>query len=506
MNYYSYELNRLGYEEVNPLDFYRDIFSDGELAPHREKGDYRTGEYSAIALCVSTTDTDENTSSKTKRKFHRYTITDDFDNLDFLMYSNDFCFMSPISYAGKHRSSENARFMYALCIEIDNLCVQRVQTFSDLKEEEKEKYNICYNEKADKYYRYEYIGLKNLIDMFGDKVPTPTYIVASGSGIHLYYVFEQAVPLFKNIVREITKYKKALTKKLWNKKVTNSYREEDIQYESIFQGFRIPGTFTKAGLKTKNRTDDITTVHRVGEKLSIEKMNLYVAKASRMQTIYKSKLTLAEAKDKYPEWYQKRIVEKQDTKNSWTCNRAVYDWWKNRILTEARVGHRYYCMMMLSIYAIKCDIDITELEEDCFHILNEFEKLTENEDNHFTEKDVLDALQVYDDKGYVTYPINSIQNRSGLVIEKNKRNGRKKLAHLEYMRDIKQSKLKRNECSPGGRPNKAEIVEMWQLKNPNGKKADCIRDTGLTKPTVYKWWNDKLCQDNSDRKDDIITF
>ena len=80
------------------------------------------------------------------------------------------------------------------------------------------------------------------------------------------------------------------------------------------------------------------------------------------------------------------------------------------------------------------------------------------------------------------------------------------MAHLEYMRDIKQSKLKRNECSPGGRPNKAEIVEMWQLKNPNGKKADCIRDTGLTKPTVYKWWNDKLCQDNSDRKDDIITF
>ena len=101
MNYYSYELNRLGYEEVNPLDFYRDIFPDGELAPHREKGDYRTGEYSAIALCVSTTDTDENTSSKTKRKFHRYTITDDFDNLDFLMYSNDFCFMSPNFLCGK---------------------------------------------------------------------------------------------------------------------------------------------------------------------------------------------------------------------------------------------------------------------------------------------------------------------------------------------------------------------------------------------------------------------
>jgi len=24
---------------------------------------------------------------------------------------------------------------------------------------------------------------------------------------------------------------------------------------------------------------------------------------------------------------------------------------------------------------------------------------------------------------------------------------------------------------------------------PEGKKADCIRDTGLDKKTVYKWWS-----------------
>lgn len=24
---------------------------------------------------------------------------------------------------------------------------------------------------------------------------------------------------------------------------------------------------------------------------------------------------------------------------------------------------------------------------------------------------------------------------------------------------------------------------------PDGRKADCIRDTGLSKPTVYKWWD-----------------
>ena len=29
---------------------------------------------------------------------------------------------------------------------------------------------------------------------------------------------------------------------------------------------------------------------------------------------------------------------------------------------------------------------------------------------------------------------------------------------------------------------------MWRLKNPLGTKAQCVRETGLSKPTVYKWW------------------
>ena len=39
-----------------------------------------------------------------------------------------------------------------------------------------------------------------------------------------------------------------------------------------------------------------------------------------------------------------------------------------------------------------------------------------------------------------------------------------------------------------GRPNAEQIVLEWQEKHPEGKKADCIRDTGLSKPTVYRWW------------------
>ena len=39
-----------------------------------------------------------------------------------------------------------------------------------------------------------------------------------------------------------------------------------------------------------------------------------------------------------------------------------------------------------------------------------------------------------------------------------------------------------------GRPNAEQTVREWQESHPAGKKADCIRETGLSKPTVYKWW------------------
>lgn len=41
---------------------------------------------------------------------------------------------------------------------------------------------------------------------------------------------------------------------------------------------------------------------------------------------------------------------------------------------------------------------------------------------------------------------------------------------------------------PKGSGEKLKIVEAWQKEHPDGMKADCIRETGLAKHTVYKWW------------------
>lgn len=75
---------------------------------------------------------------------------------------------------------------------------------------------------------------------------------------------------------------------------------------------------------------------------------------------------------------------------------------------------------MLSIYAIKCGRNVTEDEliEDAYGFIDQFDAMSIEDTNRFTEKDVMDALQAYYDKDLVTYPINSIVYRSGIAIEK----------------------------------------------------------------------------------------
>lgn len=427
------------FERVEPMIFYREIFPEGELD---QWGLNTKGKYTAIAIEIL---------KQEKQIIKRYTVTDELANINYLLKSKGFCVIAPISYAGKSRKSENARFMYALVIELDNLIPKD--------------------------------GLERLITQWSkrvDWIPRPTYTIASGSGLHLYYLFEKPIPLFKNVVKELMRFKRELTIKIWNRHVTTDIGEK-IQHESIFQPFRMVGSLTKSG--------DITQAFRTGEPVSIDYMNHFVSTENQITQIYKSDLTLIKAKEKYPEWYNRRII-KREPKGRWVCKRAVYDWWKEKIKAEAVVGHRYYCMMILAIYAVKCDIPQEELEKDCFELMELFEAKTDKEDNHFTVKDVVSALQSFEDKGVVTYPLNSIVNRSGIPIKRNKRNGRKQKLHLKIARATLNIMNEDIGKALQGRPSKEQIVQEWQELYPKGKKSECIKDTGLSKPTVYKWWQD----------------
>lgn len=447
LNFHQILSQSPSFSEVSPLDFYRDIFPVGSF---EKKGVYVDGQYNGIAVSVGVG------NQLTKR----LTITDDLNGIRDLCNSNDFCLMSPISYAGKARTSVNARFLYALAIDLDG--VETLENWDFLLEQ------------------FE-MGLKWHYFFWG--LPTPTYIVSSGTGLHLYYVFEQPIPLFKNIVKQLEVLKRRLTWQAWTQGA--SALHDNVQYESLFQGFRIVGTITKKGTRTR--------AFRFGRKTTVEELNLYVPDEYQVTDyVYKTDLRLDKARELYPEWYQKRIVEHQP-RGSWHCKRDLYEWWK-RTLRQVEQGHRYWCIMTLATYAVKCGISKEELEKDAYELI----PFMNTRGDKFTEDDVMHALEAFTES-YITYPIHTIVTRTGIPIVKNKRNGRKQALHLRLARsnrDIlceEENKRWTDGNSRKGCPNKqhpkADIVCNWRKANPNGKKIDCERETGLSRHTVLKWWN-----------------
>lgn len=430
------------FEEVHYMDFYRDIFPEGSF---EERGEYEDGKYNGIAIAIE----------KGSKRAKRMTITDDLDTIADMVGSHDFCLMSPISYAGKSRKSSNARFMYALAIDLDGMTERKHWDFF-----------------------MEQINRGHEMLQFVWGLPRPTYLVFSGSGIHIYYVFKQPIPMFKNIVEELEKLKRRLTWQAWTQGASSLH--DKVQYESLFQGFRVVGTITKDGGRCR--------AFSVGEKVTVEYLNKFVPEDHRaVSFVYKSDLRLEDAKKKYPEWYQRRIVEKRP-RNTWTCKKAVYDWWIRKLKEGAEQGHRYWCIMTLATYAQKCGVPRETLEEDAYGLI----PFMNTKGDEFTEDDVMHALEAYTDS-YATYPIDTIVWRTGIQIEKNRRNGQKQSDHLEEaraIRDIRMRRQGRKWTDGNGRPDKLSVVAEWRSEHSEGTKAECIRETGLSKKTVYRWWEE----------------
>ena len=434
------------YDELEPKEFYREIFKKGEL---QEKGVYDKGKYNGIIVEVT-----KDKLHDGRNKILRHTLTDDLDKIDEVIERDNFCLMSPISYIGKTRNSDNARELYALTIDLDGVIIKNGDDPTGLK--------TLFHQ------------IENL-----DRIPMPTYIVSSGTGLHLYYVFEKPIMLFPNVVKQLQLYKRELTRIVWQGYITKL--EDNVQYESLFQGFRVVGTITKKGERAR--------AFRTGKRVTMDYMNEFVRDEFKTDDfVYKSNLTLEQAKEKYPDWYDKRIIKKLP-KGHWICKKELYKWWQRQMIEGGKTGHRYYCMMMLAVYARKSGIEREELEKDAFMFMELFDTLPASEDNPFTEKDVIDALQAYDDR-YMTYPINSISYLTDIHIEKNRRNYRKREQHIKIMNAIRDIEYPDGEWrNKEGRPSKKHIVREYRKINPNAKKSQCIKDTGLDKKTVYKWWD-----------------
>jgi len=163
-----------GFEEVEPLEFYRELFPQGTF---EDKGIF-SGKPNGILVQV-------------KERGEHKVITDDLEGIRESLGQEN-VIMSPISYFGKRRLTKNASLLHAVAFDLDGQGM-------------KELINVIHQMKT--------------IDPLWDGrtfLPKATYVVLSGHGLHLYYFLEEPLPMKAYIRREVDKIKKGLTLRIWN--------------------------------------------------------------------------------------------------------------------------------------------------------------------------------------------------------------------------------------------------------------------------------------------------
>ena len=432
-------------KEITALEAYQNIFQLGTgLTQYNADDNNRVG--NPIAYF-------RNQNEETGH--FRIMFSEQFEDILAELQNADFAILNGLSYFGRKNVQQYADKMFSMVFDLDGQTPQTLRNF----------FSGC----------------------VGGWYPMPNYVALSGHGVHLYYIFEEPVKLYPNLKMQLKELKYQLAKKIWNK---NTSTEEKVQQQGINQGFRVLGGKTKIdGVRVR--------VFQIREnKYTLHELCSYVPDEFRVEEkkLYKeSKLTLEEAKVKYPAWYEKVVVNKDNSRTYWDIAGkvngknpyALYDWWLKRVRMEASYGHRYFCCLSMAVYGVKCGKPFEDVQADALALLPFFNFL--KPDEPFTEDDVLAALECYDLK-YCTFPIDSIAALTGIPIQKNKRNGNPQKVHLHLARSMKAAKVSLGLCKSGGSPSKKPIVDAWRVAHPDGTIRQCIDDTGLSSRTVYKHW------------------
>ena len=318
----------------------------------------------------------------------------------------------------------------------------------------------------------------------------PNYLMLSGTGIQLWYVFGQSIPLLSKKAPRRAKYDRFI-KRLYayfDESLPKNRFKVDKACGAYNHAFRAPGSPSKLGYPARlfvlggtNRKmiDPIALAHSVGaalepydvgewdpelfarltgsgdgdgrEKPASEKQLEYIGKLHDMgcvdddvfDKVGDMTIAAADAAIKHAEGLFTRVLHYRETSghvetsNGHTVhlkprNRGLYDYTLKRIFEETKPGSRYVSMFVLAGIAYNCNVSKSALEHD-------FEALMDSEWGHkpsptdgkpITAADVKSALSGYNPIGCLR-PREMIEDVVGWSYNPPaKRNGRKRHEHL----------------------------------------------------------------------------
>lgn len=384
---------------------------------------------------------------------------------------------------------------------------------------------------------------------FLDKTPElmPNYLMLSGTGIQLWYVFGEAIPLLSKTSPRRAKYDEFIKDlyRYFDEHLPKNRFKVDKACGAYNHAFRAPGSPSKAGYPARlfvyggtarEMKDPVAMSEYIGSGLkpydvgewdpdyfahitgaapggrgkpATEKQLEYIGKLHKMgciddETFSKAgDMTLGDADTaiKAGESSFVKGIHWRETHGGYveTTNghrirlkprsRKLYDGTLARILAETKPGSRYMSMFVLAGLAYNCNVSKSALEHDLRSLMDsEWGRKPSPSDGHpITNKDIKSAMKGYN-------PIGCLRSKE--IIEElvgwrfgppAKRNGRTRMEHLQTdprSYCVYVRKLHYEEQAAGKGKRLAEFL----AENPSASKRAACKALGMSRTTVTKYW------------------
>ena len=425
--------------QKTPAEFYRHVFPAGMLSDvnAQESGKYACRVYKS-------------------KNWSQY-VNDDLNGV-LSCTPEESASMNYIAYAGRGTSSKQAFELYAFVFRV--FLPDEISPF---------------------YVESCLEALKVSLDRYGNQYPRnpricPTYVLTDKdySSVYFCYVLREPIPMFHHLHTKLQRLYDALSRAihhLWDigiwdstqKRFTYKYECKKPMPKSIFQQYPVVGS--KLG-------NGECLAYEVGKKYDLEELNMLVPKVNRIQ-LYDPKMTLEEAKEKYGDWVERRIIQKRKPSGSRFFKPSIYIYnWFIRQITENKDIIRLATMEALASYAVK-----NKINEGRF--LADLADVRASLSVRFSEEDVSEhetrAKEYFEEDPLFLHYVKTeeVEEWTGIHIEPTKRNYKTRKEHLKGVH---------------AKYSQEQAVLEWLEANPEGTQTACSKDLGISRKTVSKWW------------------
>lgn len=459
------------FESVKPYDVLRDLFPEDSFQYAHMEGE-RDGVGNGIVSFGY-----KNTKGKSCRRTeivfdNLYRFTVDSKGVDAIY--------SPCSYWGKSNRAEHIDKIFGFIIDLDNVSAWSIEN-----------------------------NLRNLLR--DNIIPTPNYIINSGTGAHFYFLFDKPVLYHDNsfaIKPQLDKLKKGLTMKCWDFRLAYKDRE----FHPICHGYSVPGSCSRKDSRM------IVTAFRVRkEKYTLEELNELVDDEDKADLSFprSRKYTLEECKELFPDWYdrvilhetngnslKKKLKNKPRSKAHWRSGIGLYYWWlkicrgekaTNAPASQVKVGNRFWTLVALAVFAAKCDVPFDELKKDAYSLVDYFNSIDKSKSNKFYEQEVDFAIKMYHFDFACFIRWDWIHERTGIVVIKKRykkpvMSREQALQIARYARDIKCPGWNKKTPQQRGESKAREEIIAYISKNPDSSINDYLKVGNYSMTSAYKYW------------------